>query len=71
MGKLTLSQRIRIVRMGFQAECAVLNKAHLSKLAGIAIPAQRWSLLPDSVHACEDIGRCALREFLTEERTAP
>lgn len=67
MSRLSVSQRIRIVRIAFQAECAVLNKAHCAKLARYATMPHEWQFLPESVHACEDIGRRALREMIAEQ----
>jgi hypothetical protein len=65
--RLTIAMRIRCVKLGFQAECALLDKAHLYKLSAYAIMPLSYKFLPDSVHACEDIGRRALREMLEEE----
>ncbi len=64
MSRLTVSQRIRIVRAGFESECARLDKAHLHSLSRYAVLPARWHFLPDSPLACEDIGRQALREML-------
>ena len=70
MSRLTISQRIRIVRIAFQAECAVLNKAHLVKMSPYAVMPREWQFLPESVHACEDIGRRALHELLADQEKA-
>ena len=70
MSRLTVSQRIRIVRLGFLAACAELNKAHAAKLARYATMPHEWASLPNSVHACEDIGRRALQELLAEEKAS-
>lgn len=67
MSQLTISQRIRIVRLGFLAACAELNKAHAAKLARYATMPHEWASLPNSVLACEDIGRRAFHE-LTQEK---
>ncbi len=66
MRALSVSQRIRIVKLGFQAQCAVLNKPHLAYMAKYAVLPHEFAFLPDSVHACEDIGRRALHEYLEE-----
>lgn len=70
MIRLSVSQRIRIVRLAFQAECAVLNKAHLVRMATYAVMPLDYRWLPESVHGCEDIGRRALHELLSEGKAS-
>lgn len=61
---MTVSDRIRIVKLGFAAECAARGKTHLASLARYAVMPAEFASLPNSVHACEDIGRRALKEYL-------
>jgi hypothetical protein len=70
MSHLSLQERIRIARLGFSAECASINKAHLAYRSRYAVSPHAFSSLPDSVHACEDYGRRAVHEMLGEERAS-
>lgn len=67
---LTISQRLRIAKLGFAAECAVRDKSHLVSLAKYVVLPADYAALPNSVQACEDLGRLALREYLDPDRSS-